>query len=164
MSEPRKLHCYEYVNVEYDKVKDALVRDALGLFQRATASATSRARELASTLRVGVGALEVGADVKISVRTVNERASALGDRKTELEIAWSAATAAGLFPSMEATLSIYPLSARETQLELDGRYRPPLGLVGNAIDAVVGHRLAEASVLRFVQDVAARINRELVHG
>jgi hypothetical protein len=164
MSEPRKLHCYEYVNVEYDKVKDALEQDALGIFKRATASATSRARELASTLRVGVGALEIGADVKIAVRAVNERTSSLGDRKTELEIAWSAATAAGLFPSMEATLAIYPLSAHETQLELDGRYRPPLGIVGSAIDAVIGHRLAEASVLRFVQDVAALIKRELGGG
>ena len=161
MSELKKLHCYEYVNVEYDKVKDALVRDALGIFGRATASASSRARELASTLRVAVGALQLGADVKIVVRGVEERVSALGDRKTELAIAWSAASAAGLFPSMEATLSIYPLSAHETQIELDGGYRPPLGVVGSAIDAVVGHRLAEASVLRFVQDVAARINREL---
>jgi len=161
MSEPRKLHCYEYVNVEYEKVKDALARDALGLFQRATGSATSRARELAATLRVAVGALELGADVKIAVRSVNERTSALGDRKTELQIAWTAASAAGLFPSMEATLSIYPLSAHETQIELDGAYRPPLGTVGHAIDAVVGHRVAEASVLRFVQDIAGRINREL---
>lgn len=161
MSEPRKLHCYEYVNVEYDKVKDAFVRDALGIFQRATASAASRANELASTLRVGVGALEVGADVKIVVRAVHERESSLGDRKTELELAWTAKTAAGLFPSMEATLSLYPLSGHETQLELDGRYRPPLGVVGNAIDAVIGHRLAQASVLRFVQDVAARVNAEL---
>lgn len=161
MSEPRTLHCYEYVTVEYDKVKDALGRDALGIFQRATVSATSRARELASTLRVNVGALEIGADVRITVRSVHERTLSLGDRKLEVEIAWTAATAAGLFPSMDATLSVYPLSAHETQLQLDGHYRPPLGVVGNAIDAVVGHRLAEASVLRFVNDVAALINREL---
>ena len=161
MSEPRHLHCYEYVNVEYDKVKGALSHDALGLFQRATASATLRARDIASTLRVAMGPLELGADVKIVVRSVHERASALGDSRTEVEIAWSAASAAGLFPSMEATLAIYPLSAHETQIELDGRYRPPLGAVGNVIDAVVGHRLAQASVLRFVQDIATRINREL---
>jgi hypothetical protein len=161
MSEPRRLHCYEYVNVDYAKVKDALTHDALGLFQRATVSATLRARDIASTLRVAVGPLELGADVKITVRSLNERVSALGDYRTELEIAWSAASAAGLFPSMEATIAVYALSAHETQIELDGRYRPPLGAVGNVIDAVVGHRLAQASVLRFVQDIAARINHEL---
>ncbi len=161
MSDPRQLHCYEYVNVAYDKVREALSRDAVGLFQRATTSAASRAHDVASTLRLTVGALEIGADVTIQVHAVNETVSALGDRRTEMEIAWTAASAAALFPSMSATLSIYPLSAHETQIELDGRYRPPLGAIGNALDALVGHRLAEASVLRFVQDVATRINNEL---
>jgi hypothetical protein len=161
MSDPRELHCYQYVNVPYETVRDALQRDALGIFQRATASATSRAEELAATLRVGVGALEIGADVKIAVRAVNEKVSALGDRRTDLEIAWTAAKAAGLFPYMEATLSVYPLSSRESQIDLYGRYRPPLGVVGTALDAMVGHRIAEASVLRFVQDIAARVNAEL---
>jgi hypothetical protein len=161
MSEARELHCYEYVNVPYDKVRAALERDAVGIFQRATSSATSRAEAVAATLRVGVGALEIGTDIKIEVRAVNEKVSALGDRKTEIEIAWKAVSAAGLFPSMEATLSVYPLSAQETQIDLHGRYRPPLGVVGNALDAVVGHRVAQASVLRFVQDVAARINAEV---
>ena len=161
MSEPRQLHCYEYVTVDYDAVKQALVRDAPGLFQRATAAATSRAHRLATTLRVSVGALEVGADVKIIVRGVHEKVSALGERRTELELAWTATSAAGLFPSMEATLAVYPISAHETQIDLDGRYRPPLGVVGNALDALVGHRLAQASVLRFVQDVAASLEAEL---
>ena len=57
--------------------------------------------------------------------------------------------------------SVYPLSAHETQIDLHGRYRPPLGVVGDAVDALVGHRLAEASVLRFVADSATRINAEL---
>jgi hypothetical protein len=161
MNDPRQLRCYQYVNVEYDRVRDALRKDAVGIFQRATATATSRARELASTLRVSIGAVEIGADVQIAVREVNDKLSPLGDRKTELEITWSAASSAGLFPSMEATLSIYPLSAHETQIDFHGRYRPPLGTVGKAIDALVGHRIAEASVLRFVDEVAARINAEL---
>jgi hypothetical protein len=161
MSEPRQLHCYEYVIVPYDKVRELLARDALGIFQRATASATSRARELAATLRVSVGALEVGTDVKIALRGLHEQVSAVGERRTELELAWMAASAAGLFPSMEATLAVYPISAHETQIDLYGRYRPPLGVVGNAVDALVGHRLAEASVLRFVRDLAARIETEL---
>ncbi|MDB4970209.1 MAG: hypothetical protein JWN44_5898 [Myxococcales bacterium] len=161
MSEPRQLHCYQYVNVPYEKVRDALTRDALGIFQRATASATSRARELVATLHVAVGALEVGADVKIDVRASKEKVSAFGERTTELEMKWTAANNAALFPAMEATLSLYALAAKETHIALHGRYRPPLGLVGGALDAVVGHRVAEASVLNFLQDVAARINREL---
>jgi hypothetical protein len=161
MSEPRELHCYQYVTVPYERVRDGLRRDAAGIFQRATSAAASRAQELVATLRVGVAALEIGADVKLEVRAQNERQSALGVRTTELEIAWTAASAGALFPSMEATVSVYALSPTETQIGLHGRYRPPLGLVGNALDAMVGHRIAEASVLRFVQDVAARISAEL---
>ena len=161
MSEPRQLRCYQYVTVDYDRVREALRKDAVGIFQRATATAASRAHELASTLRVSVGALEIGADVQISVREVSDKQSPLGDRRTELELAWSASSASALFPSMEATLSVYPLSAHETQLDLHGRYKPPLGAVGKALDVLVGHRIAEASVLRFVQEVAARITAEL---
>lgn len=55
---------------------------------------------------------------------------------------------------MRATLAIYPLTASETQLEFFGSYEPPLGRVGDAINAVIGHRIAEASVQRFVEEVA----------
>ena len=161
MSDPRHLRCYQYVNVEYERVRQAVRRDAAGIFQRATATAASRAQELASTLRVSVGALEIGADIRIVVREVSDKQSPLGEPRTEIELSWSATSAAALFPSMEATLSLYPLSAHETQLDLDGRYRPPLGAVGQALDALVGHRIAEASVLRFLQEVASRINAEL---
>jgi hypothetical protein len=160
LTEPRELRCYDYVNVPYDKVRDALERDAAGLFQRATTTAASRAQALVATLRVGVGALEIGADIKIVVRSVAERLSVLGDRRVEVALGWTAARGAGLFPAMEATLTAYALSAGETQLDLYGRYRPPLGVVGSALDALAGHRLAEASVLRFLQDVARLINRE----
>jgi hypothetical protein len=161
MSEPRELHCYQYVNVDYAAVRNALHRDALGIFQRATATAISRASELFSTLHVSLGALEIGVDVRIAVRAVNDKVTALGDHKTELELSWTATNGAALFPSMEATLSVYALSSQETQLDLHGRYRPPLGVVGNALDALVGHRIAEASVLRFVQGVATRLSTEL---
>jgi hypothetical protein len=62
---------------------------------------------------------------------------------------------------MSAELSIYPLTATETQLDFLGRYEPPLGAVGGAVDAVVGHRIAEASVHRFLSDVAAYLRRSL---
>jgi len=163
MSEPRELHAYDYVPLAYERVREALRSDAAGLFQRATVTAASRAEDVVAHLSVAMGAIEIGADVKIQVHYVSEETSALGERTTRLELSWSATRAAGLFPSMQATFSIYPLSATETQLDLSGRYRPPLGLVGNAVDALVGHRVAEASVLRFVQDVRARLETELGH-
>jgi hypothetical protein len=157
----RELTLYDYVPVPYEKVKDALMRDAAGIFQRATTSAAARAGELVATLRVGVGVLEVGVDVKIDVRSVTETTSPLGERQTRIELAWTAARGAGLFPAMDATLSAYALSSNETQLDLQGRYRPPLGVVGDALDAALGQRVAQAAVLRFVEDVCARLRKEL---
>jgi hypothetical protein len=62
---------------------------------------------------------------------------------------------------MEAELIVYPLSKEETQLELHGRYTPPLGAVGSALDSLIGHRVADASVHRFVTDVASLLRTEL---
>jgi hypothetical protein len=65
---------------------------------------------------------------------------------------------------MEAALSIYPLSPDETQLDLAGRYQPPLGTLGTALDATAGHRIAEATVLRLLRGVRSQIMSELDAG
>jgi hypothetical protein len=160
MSTPRELRCYQYVTLPYGRVRDALRTDAAGLFARSSSSAASRAEELGAMLQVGIGALQIGTEVRIEIGSVTEDVSALGDRTARLQIGWTAAKGAGLFPSMEATLSLYPLSATETQLDLEGHYRPPLGVLGNAVDALVGYRIAQASVLRFLEEVAARLTAD----
>ena len=66
-----------------------------------------------------------------------------------------------LFPFMKAELAIYPLTSTETQLDFSGAYEPPLGALGKAMNAVAGHRLAEASVHRFVNDVAGYLRTTL---
>ena len=163
MSDTHVIRCYEYITRPYEEVRDALRSDPLGFFQRATTEATTRARGLVTTLRVKVGTLDVGADAVVVVRTIVEEPSAPGIHapRTRLAIEWQAAQAAALFPSMTAELSVYPLSKDETQIDFYGRYTPPLGLVGEALDAIVGHRVAEASVHRFVEDLAARLRQEL---
>ena len=52
-------------------------------------------------------------------------------------------------------------AATETQLDFLGRYDPPLGIVGDAMDALVGRRIAEASVHRFIGDVARYLREEI---
>lgn len=164
MSEPHVIHCYEYVNRPYEEVAGALVHDAVGLFQRATSSATGRANALVSTLKVRVAGLEVGKSVVVHVRKVDRHAHAPGRiaaEATELALEWEAETGAALFPSMRATLTIYPLSPSETQLDLDGTYAPPGGVLGDVADRVLGHRIAEASVHTFLGALAHRVSEEL---
>jgi hypothetical protein len=62
---------------------------------------------------------------------------------------------------MHLELSAWPLSSTETQLEITGEYRPPLGMVGQAMDAALGHRIAEASVHSFLEDVVEQMKRDL---
>jgi hypothetical protein len=163
MSQPHELRCYDYVNRPYAVVRDALRNDLGGVLERATKGATGRAHALAANLKLELGALEIGAEVAIAVTGVEERPEGPAGHvdTTFIGLEWKAARAAALFPSMKAELVVYPLSRDETQLELRGRYTPPLGTVGSALDSLIGHRVADASVHRFVSDVASLLRGEL---
>lgn len=165
MSESHAIRCYDYVNAPYERVRDALRADALGLLERATTSASTRAEKVGADLRVHVGAIEVGTRATITLHDMTEDASAPGIHgpRTRLMIEWRAAKAPGLFPVMKAQLSVYPLSAEETQLDFLGDYLPPGSVVGAAVDALVGRRVAEATVHQFVGDVAARLREVLAN-
>ena len=162
MSKGREIRCYDYVNHPYAQVRDALSEDALAVFQSATKAAASRARSIASELRVDIGGIGVEADIRISVKNIEEKVSeAMSAPVTRLQLEWEAATMPRLFPLMKAELSIYPLTATETQLDFSGLYEPPLGALGKAVNAIIGHRIAEVSVHRFVSDVAGYLRQAL---
>ena len=162
MSSGREIRCYDYVNHSYEQVRDALAGDTLAVFQAATNTAAMRARSVASQLRADIGGIGVEADIKISVHKVEEKASeGMAGPSTRLALEWEAATMPRLFPFMKAELSIYPLTTTETQLDFLGAYEPPLGALGKAMNAIAGHRIAEASVHRFVSDVAGYLRKAL---
>lgn len=162
MSKGREIHCYDYVNHPYEQVRDALSKDALAVFQSATKAATSRARSIASALHVDIGGIGVEADIRISVTNIEEKPSeAMSAPASRLQLEWESATMPRLFPLMKAELSIYPLTATETQLDFSGVYEPPLGALGKTVNAIVGHRIAEVSVHRFVSDVAGYLRQTL---
>jgi hypothetical protein len=162
MTAQRTLRCYDYVNQPFAQVEGALRRDAAGIFKRATTGAAERERAIAVQLHVQVGALDVATDVEVEVGPVDDTTSSpFGSQATVFPLSWRAASSPSLFPCMKARLSVYPLSRAETQLEFEGTYDPPFGWLGDAIDSAVGHRLAEASVLHFLHDVAALLRTEL---
>jgi hypothetical protein len=162
MSKGRQIRCYDYVNHPYEQVRDALKQDALTVFQSATKAAASRARSIAAELHVDIGGIGVKTDIKISVKNVEEKVlDAKSTPATRLLIEWKAVTMPRLFPLMKAELSIYPLTATETQLDFSGLYEPPFGAVGKTMNAIVGHRIAEVSVHRFISDVAGYLRQSL---
>jgi hypothetical protein len=161
MSKGRAIRCYDYVNHPYERVRDALRQDALTVFQSATKAATYRAQSIAAELHVDIGGIGVKTDIRISVKNVEEKVLAMSAPATRLLLEWEAATMPRLFPLMEAELSIYPLTATETQLDFSGLYEPPFGAVGKAMNAIVGYRIAEVSVHRFISDVAGYLRQTL---
>ena len=105
---------------------------------------------------------QVSAAIDLEVGQVSETTGRHGTpRELEVPIHWKAAERAGLFPVMNAELAVYPLTATETQLDFQGRYEPPMGPLGSAIDAAVGHRIAEAAVHRFIVEVAQYLRATL---
>jgi hypothetical protein len=162
MSKGREIRCYDYVNHPYEQVREALSRDAPAVFQSATKAAASRAQTVASELRVDLGGIAVEADIKISLKNIDEKESdATSGPVTRLQLEWEAAKMPRLFPLMKANLSIYPLTSTETQLDFSGVYEPPLGPLGKAMNAIAGHRIAEVSVHRFINDVAGYLRHAL---
>lgn len=67
---------------------------------------------------------------------------------------WVATGAPGMFPRLEATLTAWPLGPDQVLLVLEGGYEPPFGAVGRALDRVVLHRIAEATVACFLDRLA----------
>jgi hypothetical protein len=162
MSKGPEIHCYDYVNHPYEQVRIALTKDAPLVFQSATKAAASRAQSVASELRIDLGGIAIETDIRISVTNIEvKERQGMSEPVTRLQLEWEAARMARLFPLMKAELSIYPLTGTETQLDFQGLYEPPLGQLGKAMNAVAGHRIAEASVHRFVSDVADYLRRTL---
>ena len=158
----KTIRCYDYVNHPYEAVRDALKANALAVFQKATTTAARRAQNVSSELHVNIGGIDVGTDISISVQKMEDYPKKTGSPPTTIiELEWSATKRPGLFPLMKAKLSVYPLTGTETQLDFLGSYVTPLGLVGDTLDSIVGRRIAEASVHRFIMEVAAYLRDQL---
>lgn len=63
----------------------------------------------------------------------------------------------GLFPHLDANLEIRALGPGSVVLRLVGTYRPPLGRTGEMLDKVVLHKVAEATLENFIDEIVARL-------
>ena len=159
----RTIRAYDYVGEPYERVRDAIRQGALTIFQTATKRAEERSESLVSMLKMPVAEGEPRGDIAITVRGINEETTSAGplSRVTDVDLEWHAAESLSLFLAMKAELRIHPLSESETQVELVGEYQPPPHVLPTALEAQVGHRIAEASVHCFVRAVVERLHADL---
>lgn len=59
-----------------------------------------------------------------------------------------------MFPRLEGDVVVAAVGPDVTQVALRGKYQPPLGRIGRALDRVMLHRVAESSVRLFVECIA----------
>jgi hypothetical protein len=156
----KSIRCYDYVNHPFDQVCDALRSKSNSVFHEATTSAESRAETVAAGLHVNIAGIEIGKDVAVRIKLYEEFENKTSKKMT-VHLEWQATGQPGVFPVMTARLEVYPITSTETQLDFHGEYEPPLGVLGKAIDAVVGHRIAEASVHQFLTEVATYLRKNI---
>ena len=77
-----------------------------------------------------------------------------------LAVRWEATGPSGLFPVLDADITLVPSGEHATRLTMAGAYRPPLGLLGQALDRAVLHRVAATTVRGFLARVAAWISAQ----
>jgi hypothetical protein len=108
-----------------------------------------------TVLRVGPGGADAGVSKLIRVHTLTPIHT---DLTTMVPMRWEATgMAGGLFPALDADLILVRAGRHQARLRLMGTYRPPLGRPGAALDRVILHRLATATVHAFLQELASAI-------
>jgi hypothetical protein len=103
----------------------------------------------------------LGVEVRLYVRKVRDEMLSGALPALRVELAWEAIDHPAFFPTMLADILVWPLSPRETQVEVQGSYWHPFGRLGDAFDAAIGHRIAEATVHRFLCDLLEQLRCEL---
>lgn len=107
--------------------------------------------ETASVMRIGAGGLSKL--VRVQVRELTWTGMSAG-----LAIRWEATGPGGaLFPVLDADIRFIPAGEHRSVLMMTCSCRPPFGSLGEALDRPILHRVATATVRRFVAQLAARI-------
>jgi hypothetical protein len=139
------------VPIPFERLEAALLAHPADWLPTVLRDAEDRGQRLLAEVGFEVDTRRVDKEVEIQVA-----APYRSETKTVLPITWRATGPERLFPQLDADLEIARMGAR-TQVSLSGRYRPPLGVVGRAIDRTLLHRVAEATVKDFVDRVAERL-------
>jgi hypothetical protein len=108
-------------------------------------------------VRVGPLGSVPGTSKMVEVRF---RSLAGRDDYAGLAVRWEATgPGGGLFPALDADLTVVPTGRQCAMLRIAGSYRPPLGALGTALDTAILHRVARATIRAFLDRIAADIGR-----
>lgn len=87
-------------------------------------------------------------------------APVLAGQWTEIPVTWRATFPQKLFPVLVGKVELAPIDPRYTRLTVSGVYQPPLGRIGEQLNEVLMHNVAEATVRDLAESIAQRIDAE----
>jgi hypothetical protein len=142
------------LQVSFDAARTGLARAASGEWL-AAASAEAYGEWTKRLARVGPRGAGWGVSRLVEVRF---RDLVTKGNSAVLIVRWEAVGASGgLFPVLDADITLTPYGSAASLLSLSGAYRPPLGALGAALDRVVLHRVAEATIRGFVSQLGETV-------
>jgi hypothetical protein len=114
------------------------------------------ARAAGEQLAVKVGPLRwpavLAKTVEINLGPIRTHGDAL-----LIGFAWRARGGLSLLPRLEADIEIAPLGPSQSEIVLRGRYEPPGGTIGEKIDELLLHRLADSTIRSFLRAVCSEL-------
>jgi hypothetical protein len=121
-------------------------------------SASAQAYSDGITGLPGVGPLDsaVGLSRLCEVHFRDLKAS---DDSARLALRWEVNGPVGLFPALDADITLAPAGKHSTTLTLTGVYRTPLGTSGAELDWVIWHGIAVATIRAFLRLLTEAIAR-----
>ncbi len=146
---------FRWEHIPYPEVAALLRARGAELILPSGEAGARRAERRMATLYAEVGKRQVARDVIVDVGEPEESGGPFPI--VRIPVSWRAAEHSELFPVMDGQLEAYPIAADRTQMSFQGNYRPPLGRLGDTIDGLFMHRVAEESVQRFLRSFAQRL-------
>jgi hypothetical protein len=140
------------IDVPFSDANAALLADPAGWLPDLARETDAEGVHLLTSVGFGMGI-----HVRKRVEVVVEEPLTVPGR-TVVPIRWSTGADHSPLPEMEGDLELAPFGAGITHLAMSGRYTPPFGGLGEALDRALLNRVAEATVRDFVRRVAERIS------
>jgi Rrf2 family protein len=84
------------------------------------------------------------------------------DEHLVIPVTWEATGPSGLFPRFNGDLGVTSVDPDRTELTLSGRYRPPLGRAGHAIDDALMARVAHATIRSLLRRMARALEEDSI--
>lgn len=150
------LRYYLDLSAPFELAEPALLADPAGWVPGLLREAEDRGERLLAEVGFVLEDRRIDKEVEIQVGDPYRIPS-----KTLLPMTWKATGAERLFPQLDADIEVAALGANRTQLSISARYRPPMGVVGRALDRALLHRVAEATIKDFLDRVGESIEARI---